>query len=158
LAGGGDRRAGFSSGGVATAVADGETWKLAGFTVAQAAASPMLAVLAGLPVAFLLARVLLPGIALVRTLVLVPFVLPTVVVGLAFRALSPDGGSRRSCWPTRSSTWPCWRGPSCFGVVLILGGAAYRTLETVAGGCAVLGLLLVPIIAPVVKSVSTSDG
>jgi hypothetical protein len=47
----------------------------------------MLAVLAGLPVAFLLARVLLPGIALVRTLVLVPFVLPTVVVGLAF-----DGG------------------------------------------------------------------
>jgi thiamine transport system permease protein len=34
----------------------------------------------------------LPGIALVRTLVLVPFVLPTAVVGLAFRALSPDGG------------------------------------------------------------------
>jgi thiamine transport system permease protein len=28
----------------------------------------------------------------------------------------------------------------------------------VAGGCAVLGLLLVPIIALVVKSVSTSDG
>jgi thiamine transport system permease protein len=66
---------GFSSGGVATAVADGETWKLAGFTVAQAAASTVLAVLAGLPVAFLLARVQLPGIALVRTLVLVLFVL-----------------------------------------------------------------------------------
>jgi thiamine transport system permease protein len=41
---------------------------------------------------FLLARVLLPGIALVRTLVLVPFVGPTAVVGLAFRALSLDGG------------------------------------------------------------------
>lgn len=47
---------------------------------------------AGLPVAFLLARVRLPGVAVVRTLVLVPFVLPTVVVGLAFRALWTDGG------------------------------------------------------------------
>jgi hypothetical protein len=53
----------------------------------------VLAVAAGLPVAFLLARVRLPGIAVARTLVLVPFVLPTVVVGLAFRALWPDGRS-----------------------------------------------------------------
>jgi thiamine transport system substrate-binding protein len=68
---------GFSAGGVSAAVTDGETWKLAGFTVAQATASTVLAVAAGLPVAFLLARVRLPGIALARTLVLVPFVLPT---------------------------------------------------------------------------------
>jgi thiamine transport system permease protein len=80
---------GFSTSGVSAAIADGETRKLA---VAQAAASTVLAVVAGLPVAFLLARVRLTGVALVRTLVLVPFVLPTVVVGLAFRALWPDGG------------------------------------------------------------------
>jgi thiamine transport system permease protein len=263
---------GFSTGGVASALVDGETWKLAGFTLAQAAASTVLAVLAGFPVAFLLARVRLPGIGLVRTLVLVPFVLPTVVVGLAFRALWPDGGvtsivlanaffnvavvartvsglwahlDSRAADAARAlgaSPWRAFRsvtlptlGPAVvsaaaivflfcatsFGVVLILGGARYRTLETeiylrtvnlldlsgaaalslvqfaavvaalavgalarkrreialrlrsgsetgrrpeggewwvVAAGCAVLGLLVAPIIALLVKSVSASDG
>jgi thiamine transport system permease protein len=263
---------GFSTGGVATAVVDGETWKLAGFTLAQAAASTVLAVVAGLPVAFLLARVRLPGIAFARTLVLVPFVLPTVVVGLAFRALWPDGGvtsivlanaffnvavvartvsglwahlDSRAADAARAlgaSPWRAFRSvtlptlapaiasaaavvflfcATSFGVVLILGGARYRTLETeiylrtvnlldlsgaaalslvqfaavvaalvvgalarkrretalrlrsnsetgrrprrgewwvVAAGCAVLGLLAAPIIALLVKSVSTSDG
>jgi len=263
---------GFSAGGVAEAVADGETWKLAGFTLAQAAASTVLAVVAGLPVAFLLARVRLPGIAFARTLVLVPFVLPTVVVGLAFRALWPDGGvlslilanaffnvavvartvsglwahldSRASdaARALGASPWRAFRSvtlptlapaiasaaavvflfcATSFGVVLILGGARYRTLETeiylrtvnlldlsgaaalslvqfaavvaalaagalarkrretalrlrssaetvrrprrgewwvVAAGCGVLGLLAAPIIALLVRSVSTSDG
>jgi thiamine transport system permease protein len=201
LAGGGDRRAGFSSGGVATAVADGETWKLAGFTVAQAAASPMLAVLAGLPVAFLLARVLLPGIALVRTLVLVPFVLPTVVVGLAFRALSPDGGVAsivlanaffnvallartvllRRCADPRRRGLPDLgsRGLPPHGAPAQPGRARRLSLVQFAAVVAALAvgtlarkrretalrlrsgsqtLLLVPIIALVVKSVSTSDG
>jgi thiamine transport system permease protein len=263
---------GFSAGGVAQAVVDGETWKLAGFTLAQAAASTVLAVVAGLPVAFLLARVRLPGIAFARTLVLVPFVLPTVVVGLAFRALWPDGGvlsivlanaffnvavvartvsglwvhldSRASdaARALGASPWRAFRSvtlptlapaiasaaavvflfcATSFGVVLLLGGARYRTLETeiylrtvnlldlsgaaalslvqfaavvaalavgalarkrretalrlrssaetarrprrgewwvVAAGCGVLGLLAAPIIALLVRSVSTSDG
>ena len=42
--------------------------------------------------AYLLARTSLPGLGLVRVVILVPFVLPTVVVGLAFRTLLPDGG------------------------------------------------------------------
>ncbi|WP_240686976.1 ABC transporter permease [Amycolatopsis suaedae] len=83
---------GFADGGVGEALAEGETWRLAAFTVTQAAASTVLAVLAGLPVAYVLARLRLPGVAAVRSLLLVPFVLPTVVVGLAFRALWPDGG------------------------------------------------------------------
>jgi thiamine transport system permease protein len=69
-----------------------ETWRLVGFTVGQAAASTLVALLAGMPLAFLLARAKLPGTRLVRAVVLVPFVLPTVVVGLAFRSLLPDGG------------------------------------------------------------------
>ncbi|ASR37948.1 iron ABC transporter permease [Prauserella marina] len=85
-------RLGFSEGGVDTALFESQTWRLAAFTVAQAAASTAVAVLAGLPVAYLLARVKLRGVGVVRTLVLVPFVLPTVVVGLAFKALWPGGG------------------------------------------------------------------
>ncbi|MEC3980114.1 iron ABC transporter permease [Amycolatopsis sp. H20-H5] len=172
---------GFSAGGVGTAVADPETWRLAWFTVATAAGSTLIAVLAGIPVAFLLARVRLPGVGLVRTLVLVPFVLPTVVVGLAFRALWPDGGifplilanaffnvavvartvsglwshlDPRAAEAARAlgaSPWRAFRSvtlpalapaiasaaavvflfcATSFGVVLILGGSRFRTLET----------------------------
>src|SRR5690606_31391117 len=85
-------RFGVADGGVVDTLVEASTWRLAGFTVAQALAATVVAVLAGFPLAFLLARVRLPGITVVRTLVLVPFVLPTVVVGLAFRALWPDGG------------------------------------------------------------------
>ncbi|MFC4084760.1 ABC transporter permease [Amycolatopsis samaneae] len=172
---------GFTAGGVGAVLGDAATWRLAGFTVASAAASTVLAVLAGLPVAYLLARVRLPGVGLVRTLVLVPFVLPTVVVGLAFRTIWPDGGvlslvlanaffnvavvartvgglwsqvDTRAAEAARAlgaSPWRAFRSvtlpalapaissaaavvflfcATSFGVVLILGGARYRTLET----------------------------
>lgn len=172
---------GFSSGGVAETLTEAQTWELAGFTLAQAAASTAVAVVAGLPVAFLLARVRLRGVAAVRTLILVPFVLPTVVVGLAFRALVPDGGvvsivlanaffnvavvartvaglwaytDRRTEDAARAlgaSPWRAFRtvtlpalvpamassaavvflfSATSFGVVLMLGGTKYRTLET----------------------------
>lgn len=65
---------------------------LLAFTVGQAAASTVLTIVCGLPLAWLTARVRLRGQALVRALVTVPFVLPTVVVGVAFRSLlEPDG-------------------------------------------------------------------
>jgi thiamine transport system permease protein len=83
---------GLRDGGVLDALTSGETWRLVGFTLGQAAASTALALVAGMPVAFLLARADVPGTGLVRAAVMVPFVLPTVVVGLAFRALWPDGG------------------------------------------------------------------
>ncbi|PWW65417.1 ABC transporter permease [Actinokineospora spheciospongiae] len=174
-------RLGFGSGaaGVLRVLGEGATWRLVGFTLAQAAASTAVAVLAGLPVAFLLARV--PGGALVRVAVLVPFVLPTVVVGLAFKALLPDGGvvaivlanaffnvavvartvgglwahvDRRAEDAARALGASRWRAftsvtlpaltpalgsaaavvflfcATSFGVVLLLGGARHRTLET----------------------------
>ena len=62
------------------------------FTVWQAAASAGLAVLLGLPGAYLLYRVRFRGQRALRAAIAVPFVLPTVVVGLAFRSLTADGG------------------------------------------------------------------
>ncbi len=62
------------------------------FTVWSAAIATALSVALGLPVAFVLHRLRFPGRDLVRALVIVPFVLPTVVVGVAFRQLIEPGG------------------------------------------------------------------
>jgi len=62
------------------------------FTVWQAAASAGLCVLVGIPGAHLLYRCRFPGVKAVRALVTMPFVLPTVVVGLAFRTLFAANG------------------------------------------------------------------
>jgi thiamine transport system permease protein len=62
------------------------------FTLWSACAGTALSVGLGLPAAFALHRLALPGRGVVRALLLVPFVLPTVVVGVAFRQLLRDGG------------------------------------------------------------------
>ena len=154
------------------------------FTIWQAAASTALTLLLGLPLAWVLARFDFPGRSLVRTLVLVPFVLPTVVVATAFLALLPEGSERGVAvilaahvffnvavvvrivgawwarldprlWDAaatlgaspverlRSVTLPLLRPAlaaaaalvflfsfTSFGVILILGGPSYATLET----------------------------
>jgi len=64
------------------------------FTVWQAAASTALTLLLGLPLAWVIARFAFRGRALVRSLVLVPFVLPTTVVAAAFLAFLPAGAER----------------------------------------------------------------
>ena len=51
-----------------------------------------LPVLLGLPAAYALHRLALPGRGVLRALLLVPFVLPTVVVGVAFRQLLGESG------------------------------------------------------------------
>jgi thiamine transport system permease protein len=62
------------------------------FTVWSSTAATLLAVLLGVPVAHLLHRRRFPGRAVLRALLLVPFVLPTVVVGVAFRELIGEAG------------------------------------------------------------------
>ena len=57
------------------------------FTLWSAAAGTAGSLLLGIPVAWVLHRLRFPGRDLVRALVMVPFVLPTVVVGVAFRQL-----------------------------------------------------------------------
>ncbi len=177
--------------GVLRILAEPEVWGIAGFTIGQALASTVLTLLAGLPVAWLLARVDLPGRFLLRIAVTVPFVLPTVVVGILFRViLAPQGPlgflgldgtvwailiahvffniaviarTVGSVWSTLdrraeqaartlgATPWQAWRTvtlpalrpailsasaivflfcATSFGVVLVLGGSRYRTLET----------------------------
>ena len=62
------------------------------FTVWSSAAATALTLLLGLPTAHLLYRLRFPGRLLLRGLVTVPFVLPTVVVGVAFRTLLAPAG------------------------------------------------------------------
>ncbi len=57
------------------------------FTLALAGASTLLTLLLGLPAAWVFARFTFPGKRVARALTVVPFVLPTVVVGSAFLAL-----------------------------------------------------------------------
>ncbi len=73
--------------GFAEVFARPRTWRLLGLTLGQATVGTALAVLLGLPGAYLLHRCSFPGLRLVRAVVAVPFVLPTVVVGVAFRSL-----------------------------------------------------------------------
>jgi thiamine transport system permease protein len=64
--------------------------RILAFTVGQALASAALSLGFGIPGAYLLYRCRFRGSAVLRALVFVPFVLPTVVVGLAFRSLLAD--------------------------------------------------------------------
>lgn len=163
------------------------------FTVWQAAASTALTLLVALPGAYVFARFAFPGKTVLRAVVTVPFVLPTVMVGTAFLALVGRGGLFDELWGVRldtsvwaillahvffnyavvvrtvgglwaqldprqeeaarvlgASRWQAWRrvtlpalAPSVasaalmvflftftsFGVVQILGGSAYSTME-----------------------------
>jgi thiamine transport system permease protein len=62
------------------------------FTVWTAAVATTLSVLLGLPAAYALHRLAFPLRTVVRAALLVPFVLPTVVVGVAFRQLMGESG------------------------------------------------------------------
>lgn len=62
------------------------------FTLWSAAAGTAGSVVLGVPVAWALHRLRFPGRDVVRALVMVPFVLPTVVVGVAFRQLLVASG------------------------------------------------------------------
>lgn len=62
------------------------------FTTWQAALSTALTLLLGLPAAYLFARYEFRGRQLLRAVTAIPFVMPTVVVAAAFRALLGSGG------------------------------------------------------------------
>jgi thiamine transport system permease protein len=74
------------------------------FTVWQALASTALTLLVALPGAYVFARLDFPGKALLRAVVTVPFVLPTVVVGTAFLAVVGRGGLLDDLWGVRLDT------------------------------------------------------
>jgi thiamine transport system permease protein len=75
-------------------LSDPVTREVVWFTVWQAVASTLLTLAVALPAAYVLGRFAFPGRGLVRALVVVPFVLPTIVVALAFLAVLPEGLER----------------------------------------------------------------
>ncbi|MEV4441669.1 iron ABC transporter permease [Streptomyces sp. NPDC049577] len=85
-------------------VTDPGTGHVLWFTTWQAAASTALTLALALPGAYVFARLEFPGKRLLRALVTVPFVLPTVVVGSAFLALLGRGGLLDEMWGVRLDT------------------------------------------------------
>jgi thiamine transport system permease protein len=74
-------------GGILEVLGRPRTQRIIGFTLGLAAAATAITLVLGMPVAYVLSRLRFRGRAVLRAAVLVPFVLPTVVVGIAFRAL-----------------------------------------------------------------------
>ncbi|MEC9213665.1 MAG: ABC transporter permease subunit, partial [Actinomycetota bacterium] len=68
-------------------VSDSLAWRVAGLATVQALASTAVSLVVGLPMANVLTRYHFPGRRWALALATVPFVLPTVVVALAFRSL-----------------------------------------------------------------------
>ena len=68
------------------------TRRVAWFTLWQATLSTALTVVAAAPAAWVIGRIHVPGRSLFTALLVVPFVLPTVVVGTAFLAVLGPGG------------------------------------------------------------------
>lgn len=79
-------------GGIGEVLSRPRTWRVIGTTVGQSLTATAAALLLGLPGAYVLYRCRFRGRRLVRGLVTVPFVLPTVVVGVAFRSLLVETG------------------------------------------------------------------
>ncbi|MFD9240590.1 iron ABC transporter permease, partial [Streptomyces sp. NPDC059556] len=74
------------------------------FTLWQALASTGLTLLIALPGAYVFARFEFRGKVLLRAVVTVPFVMPTVMVGTAFLARGGRGGRRVQLWGGRRDT------------------------------------------------------
>lgn len=82
----------FDPGAVVEVLGRPRVHRVVWFTVWSSVAGTLLSLLLGVPAAHLLHRRSFPGRRLLRALLLVPFVLPTVVVGVAFRELIGEAG------------------------------------------------------------------
>ena len=87
-------------GAIGRVIGDPDLRGVAWFTLWQATVSTVLTLLVGLPAAFVLSRFAFRGRRVVRAMTLVPFVLPTVVVGTAFVGLLGPGspGATAAGW------------------------------------------------------------
>lgn len=82
----------FALDGVVDVLQRPRTQRVLWFTLWSAASATALAVVLGLPAAFVLYRLRWPGRSFFRAIVMVPFVLPTIVVGVAFAQLFGEEG------------------------------------------------------------------
>lgn len=83
---------GWNLDGFASVFSASRTWRAVWFTLGSAAASTVVCLILGLPGAYLLYRTRFAGVGALRAIVTIPFVLPTVVVGVAFGALLREDG------------------------------------------------------------------
>src|SRR4051794_37219718 len=79
-------------GGVLDVLTRPEIQRAVWFTLWTSTVATAIACVLGLPAAYALHRVAIPGRTLIRAVLVVPFVLPTVVVGVAFEQLIGAGG------------------------------------------------------------------
>ncbi len=82
----------FDPGAVVEVLGRERTHRVLWFTLWSAGLATVLALVLGVPVAFALHRLRVPMAGVLRAVVLLPFVLPTVVVGVAFRQLIAANG------------------------------------------------------------------
>ena len=87
----GDGRLDF--GGITEVLGQQRSWTVLAQTLTQASLATVASVLLGVPAAFVLYRLEFRGRGVLRALLTVPFVLPAVVVGVAFTALYGPGGA-----------------------------------------------------------------
>jgi len=92
------------------------TWRLLAVTVGQAAASTLLTAAVGLPLAWVLSRYRFLGRGVLRTVAMVPFVLPSVVLGAAIASVLGPAGvvDLRGTW------WPVFAAHVCFNVAVFV--------------------------------------
>jgi len=83
---------------IAEVAGDRFYWGRLAFTIGQALASTLLALLIGIPSAYVFAMIRFPGRAIARALVTAPFVMPAIVVALAFIQLVGDVGLLGTLW------------------------------------------------------------
>jgi thiamine transport system permease protein len=82
----------FDPGAVVSVLGEERTRRVIWFTVWTSTVATLVAVVMGLPAAYVLHRLKIPFRGVVRAALLVPFVLPTVVVGIAIRQLVGESG------------------------------------------------------------------
>lgn len=80
-------------GGIPEVLGLDRSWRVLGNTLTQASLATALAILLGVPAAYVLYRLEFRGRGVLRAILTVPFVLPAVVVGVAFTALYGPGGA-----------------------------------------------------------------
>ena len=107
------------------------TWHVVWFTLWQAGVSTLLTLAVGLPAAWAVARNEFRGRSWVRTLVVVPFVMPTVVVGAALRSTFARFGLDHGTLRLDRTVWAILLAHVIFNVAVVVRvvGGYWETLD-----------------------------
>ncbi|MSY86266.1 MAG: ABC transporter permease subunit [Actinobacteria bacterium] len=127
----------FEPGAVLEVLTRPRTGRVVWFTVWSSAVATLVAVLLGLPAAYSLHRLEWTGRRVVRACLLVPFVLPTVVVGVAFRQLIGESGPLGPL-ALDGTAWAILAGLVFFNVSVVIRvvGSAWESLDSRPGEAA----------------------